>query len=622
MKLFVEKFGRESMLVKLAPDVRPSMLDAVARMPGATFVKEAYGGPGFKIYLDMTNCKRLRSEFGDHITFSDEIMQWGIDRETEARKLRELASASTVDDDDLPRVQQHLPEMWKLLRPYQKSGIKYIAHSPNPLVADDQGLGKTWEVIGGIFESGMDAGPNLIVCPKISIESVWLYELSRFQDHAIFVAPEGRKQREQLLEEVEFALETELPFWLVINPAMLTYRKTNDDTGYFDSATQMWYDCQFPFITRTKWNTLVLDEAHLSGIANPNTQTARAIAKLSVKKKIATTGTPAGGKARRLWGILHWLEPKEFKSRNRWNEQWLERKVLYDVNGQERTEFVGLDPKMEQSFYKAHAQYILRRKKEEVYTEMPPKQYIDMTVEMTERQRKQYEQMENEAYVRLDQSEASKGGVNVTNVLATFSWLKQFANAFCELEEKERIWDDMLDDWVIKYKATPTEESPKLEALMGILDGLGIPDGDEQAVVFTQFSGMANMVHAYLNKKGIPTEKITGAVSNRQKRSEIQSQFQAGEGAKVVVMTTKAGGVSINMDRANTVIFLDETWDPDDRLQAEDRAHRASRIHQVTVYTIRTKGTIETQLIKRTLKDKRMINDILLDMYRKKGEDE
>lgn len=615
----VERFGRESMLVRFS--YSPQLMAEIGGIAGAVFVPEAMGGPGFKFYLDMTNCKRLRAKFGNKIKFSDEIMQWGIERETKARNLRDLASASTIDDDQLSIVQQKLPVMWPMLRPYQKTAIKFIAHSPNPLVADDQGLGKTWEVIGGVFEAGMDNGPNLIVCPKISIESVWLYELSRFQDHPIFVAPEGRKQRERLLDEVAFALETETPFWLIINPAMLTYRKTLNETGYYDTMSGMWYDCQFPFITQTKWNTLILDEAHLSGIANPATQTARAIARLSVKKKIATTGTPAGGKARRLWGILHWLEPKEFKSRNRWQDQWLEKRTVYDMNGVERVDYVGIDPKMEQNFYKAHAQYILRRKKEEVYKEMPPKQYVDVTVEMTDRQRKQYEQMESDAYVRLGEAENS-GSFAVSNVLATFAWLKQFANAYCELEEKAKVWDDLLDDWQIKYKAIPTTESPKLDALMQILDELGIPDGEEQAIVFTQFRPMADMVATYLATKGIPTEKITGAVNSRQKRSDIQSEFQAGVGAKVVVMTTKAGGVSINMDRANTVIFLDETWDPDDRLQAEDRAHRASRIHQVTVYTIRTKGTVETQVIKATLKEKRMINDILLDMYRKKGETE
>jgi SNF2 family DNA or RNA helicase len=606
----------ESMLVRFK--YTPDNLREISRVDGGTWVPASKGGPAFKFYLDLTNCQRLRRALGEHIVFSEEILEWGRQKVAENNRLIAMASAADVEEGELQIIQEKMPEMWKMLRPYQKAGIKFIAHARNPLVADDQGLGKTWEVIGGIFESQQDTGPNLIVCPKISIENVWLYELSRFQEHPVFVAPEGRKQREQLLEEVEFCIETDTPFWLVVNPAMLTYRRGNEGDGYYDPVSKQWFDCQFPFITRTRWNTLVMDEAHLAGIANPGTQTARAVAGLSVGKRIATTGTPAGGKARRLWGILHWLEPKEFKSRTRWSDQWLIKKETMDASGNMHFDYVGINAEHEHEFYRAHAKYILRRKKEEVYKEMPPKQYVDLTVKMTDKQKKQYDLMKNEAELALGAAE--EAGRLQTSLLATYSWLKQFANAYCELEEKGQRYDEELDEWIPKYKAIPTEECPKLEALMQILGELDVPDGEEQVVVFTQFRGMADMVTNYLESKGIPVDKITGAVSKREKRKDIIDTFQQGSGAKVVVMTTKAGGVSINLDRANTVVFLDETWDPDDRVQAEDRCHRASRIHQVTVYTIRTKGTIESA-IKNTLRDKRQINEVLLDFYREKVDD-
>lgn len=595
----------------------PSNLERLTKIEGGTFIPPSKGGPAFKFFLDMTNCRRLRAALGDDLAFSQEILDWGSMINAEEKRLISMASAADIDDGELTRVQEHLPLMWSMLRPYQKAGIKFIANASHPLVADDQGLGKTWEVIGGTFEAGLDNGPNLVVCPKISIENVWLYELSRFQEHPVFVAPEGRKQRERLLEEVEFCIETDTPFWLVVNPAMLTYRRSGEGEGYYDPVSKQYFDCQFPFITRTHWNTIIMDEAHLSGIANPGTQTARAVASLRVTKRIATTGTPAGGKARRLWGILHWLEPKEFKSRTRWSDQWLKKEEIRDSDGKIHHKYSGMVEEHEAQFYRAHAKYILRRKKEEVYKEMPPKVFIDIEVRMTPAQRAQYTLMKNEADVKLSEAEDA-GRFSTANVLATYAWLKQFANAYCDVVEKKKVWDDELDQWTTKYKAVPTQDSPKLEAIMQILDELDVPDSDEQVIVFSQFRLMVDMVADYLNAKGIPTEKITGAVSSRTKRSEIQTQFQAGTGAKVVVMSTKAGGVSINMDRANTVIHLDETWDPDDKAQANDRAHRASRIHQVTVYTIRTKDTIETDIIRKTVEGKAEINDVLLDLYRKK----
>lgn len=621
MRLIADMLTNQSMVIRVV-QYHPDMVQRFEKVAGGTFVNENHGGPGWKYILDMTSCKRLREEFGMDLVFSEEILDWGRQKEAERIRLTQLSLAESAADEELLVVQQMLPAMWPQLRDYQKAGIRFISQARNPLVADDPGLGKTWEVIGGIFQAGLDAGPNLVVCPKISIENVWLYELARFQEHSVFVAPEGRKQREQLLEEVEFCLEVELPFWLVINPAMLTYKQTKEERGVYDARTGHWFDTQFPFISKTHWNTLVMDEAHLSGIANPSSQTARSIASLQVQKRIATTGTPAGGKAQRLWGILHWLDPKEFTSRTRWSDQWLQKKVFYDNQGKERETYSGFDTKHEASFYKAHAEHILRRKSEEVYTEMPPWVPVDINVTMSEAQRTQYHQMEEEADARIQGEEAADGRVRATNVLATYSWLKQFANAYCLLEKTTEVWDDELDDWVPKYKAFPTEDSPKLQALLDILEQLDVPNGDEQVVVFSQFKGMADMVTDFLMKKGIPTDKITGAVSSRTKRDEMVSGFQAGTGAKVMVMTTKAGGVSINLDRANTVIFLDETWDPDDRTQGIGRLRRVSRVHHVTVYTIRTKGTIETQVIKQRVEQKTKINEVLLDLHRRRMQGE
>ena len=111
----------------------------------------------------------------------------------------------------------------------------------------------------------------------------------------------------------------------------------------------------------------------------------------------------------------------------------------------------------------------------------------------------------------------------------------------------------------------------------------------------------------------MPVVKITGGT---QKRAEVKRSFQAGE-ARVCVLNTKAGGVSIDLDMADSVFIMDETWNPDDQEQAEDRAHRASRIHQVTCYYLRTMGTLE-QYIKEVTDAKGRINKKTLDARRLK----
>src|ERR1044072_599452 len=121
------------------------------------------------------------------------------------------------------------------------------------------------------------------------------------------------------------------------------------------------------------------------------------------------------------------------------------------------------------------------------------------------------------------------------------------------------------------------------------------------------------MTTKWMTSKGVKAEKITGDVS-QVKREELISRFQA-NGVSVVVLSTKAGGVSITLDNANTVIHVDETWDPDDQEQVEDRAHRISRLHQVNVFILRSKGTIEEYIQQRVL-DKAAINREILDLRR------
>lgn len=588
--------------------------DHVKKTIGGRFVGPDSGGPGLKFVLSMDNCKMIRERIPDAV-FSDELIKWGRTIQDEAVSLVELAAMHDVDD--LTTVEQRIPEMFEKLRHFQRVGVKFVAEAPNPLVADDPGLGKTWEVIGGVFEAGLADGPNLVVCPKIAIETVWLYELHRFQDNPVFVAPEGRKERERLLEEVEACLEIDQPFWLVVNPQMLTYRRAGSD-GIYDSLTGEYYQTQFPFLMRTHWNTVIVDEAHDCGLANPQSQTARALHNIIARKRIAMTGTPMGGKPMRLWGILHWLEPDKFQSQYRWRDKWLDVELNQTRDGRRFTKVGGIRPGMEEKFYKEHAHYMLRRKKEDVYKEMPPKNHMPIWVNMTEEQVKQYRMMENEAETRLAEAEEA-GAISSPNVLTTYAWLKQFSFGFCDVYEKGKVWDDKTEMMVMKYGAKATANSPKLEALVGLIRQLGMFDegSTEQVVVFTQFKHVADLVYNELDKAGLKVAKITGDTSDRAYRADVQERFQnADNELRIVVMTTKAGGVAINLDRADTVVFLDETWNPDDQVQAEDRCHRASRIHNVSVYTIRTKDSIDQDVLQ-AVDEKRDINDILLDRFRK-----
>lgn len=367
---------------------------------------------------------------------------------------------------------------------------------------------------------------------------------------------------------------------------------------------------------------VLIHNCHKNAVRNRNTSTAEGIYALKLRddgKRIALSGTPIGGKPINLWGILHYLNPQVFSSKWRWAEQWLEItdngfgktigsiKRCSDHHGSEfrPTACPGCDD-IEEAFYEALRPYMLRRTKPEVLSELPNKIFIDVWCDMSPKQSDQYVAFAKDAEVRIDEQVLS-----ATSILAEYTRLKQFASAYHDLRFGTE--DSM--------KITPTSDSGKLVQLERLLEERGVfdpPDEQEgepaQVVIFSQFSQLVDLVYDWLESKSVKVEKITGAVNKRGQRAEIQRSFQSGE-VQVLVMTTTAGGVAITLDRADTVVFLDETWQPDDMEQASDRCHRASRIHQVTVYTLRTKNTIEEQIMNLCL-DKDDVNKAILDRRR------
>jgi SNF2 family DNA or RNA helicase len=298
----------------------------------------------------------------------------------------------------------------------------------------------------------------------------------------------------------------------------------------------------------------------------------------------------------RLWGALHFLEPKIFSSKWRWAEQWLQVK-----DGYFGKEVGDIKPEKEEEFYKYHAQFILRRKKEEVLPELPPKQRVEVICSLKPTQRKHYRKFAKEAEIILEDVHLS-----ATNKLAEMTRLKAFASGECTAEERSNGRIKLHPDF---------SKGGKADALLERLLEGGVDKGERQAIIGTQFSEVADSIFTFLSERDFKVAKITGAVGVAERGRVIKS-FQRGE-AQVVVLTLKAGGVSITLDAADHVHVIDEDYNPDVQTQFEDRAHRMSRIHQVTVYYYRTRGTIEEE-INEIVFNKHMTNEQILDLVRQR----
>lgn len=572
---------------------------SVKSVPGHKWVPADKGGPYWRFRADITTARLMRAAFPDMV-LSPALKAWGHRTVNAERNLMQMANA---EDATLTRLPKVLPDLFKFVsgRPFQRADIKFMTECANPMNANAPSLGKTFETLATVFEAGLDAGPQLVVAPVTALELVWQDALETWQPHRVLVCKGSPQARAQTLAEAKRLYDLNKPFWLVLNPAMLMMQKIPasaeqrlnypEEKYQMDSGGHHVLEPKWPIIESIQWNTVVVDEFHKCGLANRNTATRKGITRVKAKKKIALSGTPLGGKTRKLWGVLNYLNPKEFSSEWRWIDQWLDKRQT--VHGY--TEVGDLRPERAEEFYRFHAQYMVRRTKEEARKDIGHKIINDIWCHMGPKQAQQYEKFARDAEIRIDEEELSALGV-----LAEYTRLRQFAVA------EQKLTPDGTP--------YPTANSCKLERLKEILRDHGIEgtdddEGEERVLVFSQFSKVIDMVTGELQRQGINAEALTGDTKQAD-RTRLVRAFEAGE-LDVLCMTTTAGGTAITLNSSTAVVFLDETWNPDDQEQAEDR----NRNNTAAIYYLRTRGTIEEYVLGVNL-GKKTINKAILDARR------
>lgn len=524
------------------------------RVPGYSFVPKEKGGPHWSFPLNLKTARLLRENFGLGMILSPDLKAWGRAIRHEERQLRSMSFADTAKS---LRIDNTHPELARWLRPYQRADIAFMA-ATSCINANQPGLGKTAEVIGAVLEKGLVQGRHLVIAPLTSLEAVWLPEITRWMDCPVHL-------RETSAPEVG---------WLLVNPEMIRWTKEGP---------------KHPGLFAVEWDTITIDEFHKMGLSNPKTQGSTGARKLKAKARWALSGTPGAARPIKLWGALNFLDPKGFGSRWQWAKQWL--RVTNNGFGHDIGE---IQPGRETQFYEAHAMHIIRRTKAEVLPQLPPKQYKTVIVKIKGAHHKMYDKFAADCEIKIDGER-----LVATNVLAEYTRLKQMACARCEIRGGRLL---------------PTSDSAKLDALLAQLDHHGLFDIDgESAVVGSQFKGFINVVAGKLVEAGLSVGLITGD-TKAEDRATLVRDFQAGK-IRVMCMTTMAGGVSITLDRADSVHILDETWEPDDQEQLEDRAHRASRMHNVMIYNYLVKDTIE-EYISNIAEGKRITAKNIIDIRR------
>jgi SNF2 family DNA or RNA helicase len=607
------------------------------RVPGA-YWSERWGVWTFP--LTMSHCRAIREEFGDELSIAGPLRSWARERVTQEDQMKALGA--TLAGVQLERVPEVYPDLAAALasRSYQATGARFIVEGRNVLIADTPGLGKTIEAIAGIVEAGVP-GPYLVVAPKTSLDTVWEREiLARIPDAYVMLVRASTSARRRALDA---ALNPEWDLsntWALVNIEMIRTRsfwackKCGRDWPVSDHPRAniidcecenaakkaiTWHDHEYPQLFGREWGAIIMDESQKSLIRRSGFPTltrngARLLETRTDGLRIALSGTPMRGKAPRLFGTLNWLRPKEFTS------FWSFVSLYWDVSaGYGGSKTVGeLRPDRESWLMKDLDRVMLRRTKLEVSPELPPKAYmgarldpkdpgspIGVWLEMEPKQAKSYEEM-----LKMGSAMVDGGEMNALGGLAELTRLKQFATSWMRVE--------YLIDGTPRYRATLP--SNKYLWLRQFLTELNIVDPDDveptgKVVIVSQFTDTLDLFRSALELDlGVSTLSITGRVTGRE-RTRAQDLFNdMGSGYNVLLLNTIAGGVSITLDAADDMVFIDETHDPDDQEQAEDRINNRRPEEKVATrryWYLKSLGTVEEAIARVNLSNDRQQKKVL-----------
>ena len=458
---------------------------------------------------------------------------------------------------DAPKVRK--PRTLKAdLRDYQRQGLNWLQLLRDAgfgaVLADDMGLGKTVQALAHILaEKGagrMDV-PCLIVAPT-SVLFNWEAEAKKFAPSLNVHVSHGSERADHFDNFAKYDL--------IITSYPLLSRDGEE-------------------LLKHRFHLLILDEAQF--IRNHKTIAARVVRLFQAHQRIALTGTPLENNLDELWSLFSFVMPGllgshgVFRKFFRWPIEKEHNRIIRQV------------------LARRIAPFILRRTKDEVVRELPPKTEMVHRVELTLAQKELYETVRASMEDRVREAVADKGLAR-SHIIVLDALLKM-RQVCCHPQ-------------LLKLDAAKgIDESAKLAALEEMLSEM-VPEG-RRVLIFSQFTSMLKLIENMLNAHSVNYVKITGSTKDRK---TPVADFQAGK-VPVFLISLKAGGTGLNLTAADTVIHFDPWWNPAAESQATDRAYRMGQDKPVFVYKFIAAGTVEETILEMQEKKRGLIDGLLGD---------
>eukprot|EP00850_Spirogloea_muscicola_P020496 SM000218S06592 [mRNA] locus=s218:55963:63493:+ [translate_table: standard] len=464
------------------------------------------------------------------------------------------------------------------LRDYQLAGLNFMINSwrtdTNIILADEMGLGKTIQSVSmlGFLQNELEIqGPFLVVVP-LSTLSNWAKEFRKWLPDTNVVLYVGSRASREVAQTYEFWNEgrgRKIKF----NALLTTYEVILKDHAV---------------LSKIKWNYLMVDEAHR--LKNSEAALYTTLMDFSCKNKVLITGTPLQNSVEELWALLHFLDARKFNSKESFSEKY---KDLLDL--QSDSEIAALHQELRP--------HMLRRVIKDVEKSLPPKIERILRVEMSPLQRQYYKWILERNF--RDLNKGVRQQVSLLNIVVE---LKKCCNHPFLFESADH-----------GYGGEDTNDSgSKLQRMilssgkLALLDKLlmRLKETGHRVLIFSQMVRMLDILAECLTLKGFHFQRLDGS-TRADIRQQAMDHFNApGSEDFCFLLSTRAGGLGINLATADTVIIFDSDWNPQNDLQAMSRAHRIGQQDVVNIYRFVTSGSVEEDILERA--KKKMVLDHLV----------
>ncbi|CAG5095175.1 Similar to brm: ATP-dependent helicase brm (Drosophila melanogaster) [Cotesia congregata] len=463
------------------------------------------------------------------------------------------------------------------LKEYQIKGLEWLVslfnNNLNGILADEMGLGKTIQTIAlvtHLMEKKKVNGPFLIIVP-LSTLSNWVLEFEKWAPSVVVVSykgsPAGRRAIQSQMRATKF------------NVLLTTYEYVIKDKSV---------------LAKLQWKYMIIDEGHR--MKNHHCKLTQVLnTHYLAPHRLLLTGTPLQNKLPELWALLNFLLPSIFKSCSTF-EQWFNAPFAttgekVELNEEETILII-------RRLHKVLRPFLLRRLKKEVESQLPDKVEYIIKCDMSGLQKVLYRHMQSKGVLLTDGSEKGKQGKGGAKALMnTIVQLRKLCNhpfMFQAIEEKYCEHIGVQGSHTVSgpdlYRA-----SGKFELLDRILPKLKATN--HRVLLFCQMTQLMTIMEDYLSWRGFKYLRLDGT-TKAEDRGDLLKRFNdPGSQYFLFLLSTRAGGLGLNLQAADTVVIFDSDWNPHQDLQAQDRAHRIGQKNEVRVLRLMTVNSVEERIL-------------------------